>query len=282
MDELQTPAPPKVSALIVSRNNAPALRRTLAALEASKGRETMEILLMDQGSTDASPRLDQDFPELTILRLVKNFGFARAANIGMRTAKGEYVLFLDPYAEVLPDTAAKLAAVLDQRADASAACAVLLDPDGKPIPFIRALPSPGNENPEPVAPKSAGEIQNVDFPGLAALMVRLHAIRGINYISESYGESWVDAEICYQIRKVNKKILLVPDAQVTVYPEPLQPEDPALPADRLHGAATFLGQHFGFATGFTYRLKAIFKALIGFRLGVVSSLIAGDKIDGNQ
>ena len=236
---------------------------------------------MDQGSSDESSRLDQDFPELTMLRFPKNFGFTRAANIGMRTAKGEYALFLDPYAEVKSDTISKLAACLDESSEANAACAMLLAPDGTPIPFVRSLPNPGNVNPEPATPQGA-EPRGVDFPGLAALMVRLNAIRGINYISEKYGESWVDAEICYQIRKANRKIVLIVDAEVTVYPEPLREEDPALLGDQIHGAATFLGLHFGFAAGFTYRLRAILKALLGFRLGLLSGLVSGDKIDGNQ
>ena len=281
MDEIQNPVDPKVSVLIVSRNNAHALRRTIGALEASSMRPQMEILLMDQGSSDESPRLDHDFPELTMLRFPKNFGFTRAANILMRTAKGEFALFLDPYAEVRPDTVSKLAGCLEAHPEANAVCATLVEPGGEGIPFVRELPSPSNITPEARLPNDS-DARGLDFPGLAALMVRLQAIRGINYISESYGESWVDAEICYQIRKANKKILLAGGAVVTVHPEPLREEDPSLLGDRMHGAATFLGLHFGFAAGLMYRLKAILKALVGLRIGLLSGLIAGDKIDGNQ
>ena len=55
--EEQPPAP-KVTALIFSYDSAPALRRCLAALEGSKDRSAIEILVVDCGSHDESPQLD--------------------------------------------------------------------------------------------------------------------------------------------------------------------------------------------------------------------------------
>ena len=36
----------------------------------------------------------------------------------------------------------------------------------------------------------------------------------------------------------------------------------------------------GFMAGFTFKLGAIFSALLGFRLGEVGALISGSKVDG--
>jgi GT2 family glycosyltransferase len=65
---------PRVSVILVSHNQAPALRRAIDALEKSQGREEMEILLVDCGSQDESPHLDTDYPGITILRLPHHFG----------------------------------------------------------------------------------------------------------------------------------------------------------------------------------------------------------------
>src|SRR5579872_6032413 len=94
-------APPlKVTALIFSYDSAPALRRCLAALEASNDRPTIEILVVDCGSHDESPQLDSEFANVTILRLPRYFGQTKALNIGTRTAAGEYLFFLTPGVEV--------------------------------------------------------------------------------------------------------------------------------------------------------------------------------------
>ena len=86
-----SPTPPKISALILSYNDAAGLRRCLSALEASSARPQMEIIVMDSGSTDGSATLDSEFPQAKFLRLERNFGATRALNIAARTAVGEYL-----------------------------------------------------------------------------------------------------------------------------------------------------------------------------------------------
>ena len=85
-----------MSAVLVSFNQAPALRRAIEALERSQDRERLEILVVDCGSQDESPRLDADYPAVQILRLPQHFGATRAMNIAMRTAKAELVLLPVP------------------------------------------------------------------------------------------------------------------------------------------------------------------------------------------
>src|SRR5579862_9945122 len=100
----EQPPPPKVTALIFSYDSAPALRRCLTALEGSRDRASIEILVVDCGSHDESPQLDSEFPEITILRLPRYFGRTRSLNIGTRTAAGEHLFLLSPEVEVLPTT----------------------------------------------------------------------------------------------------------------------------------------------------------------------------------
>ena len=86
----------KVTALVFSYDSAPALRRCLAALEGSKDRASIEILVVDCGSHDESPQLDSEFEGINILRLPRYFGRTKALNIGTRTATGDYLFFLTP------------------------------------------------------------------------------------------------------------------------------------------------------------------------------------------
>src|SRR5579863_10353284 len=112
--EADEPSGPRVSAVLVSFNQAPALRRALEALEGSQDRPRLEIVVVDCGSQDDSPRLDAEFPAVQILRLPQHFGATRAMNIASRTAKAELLFFLSPLVEVLPETVANLADRLEE------------------------------------------------------------------------------------------------------------------------------------------------------------------------
>ena len=75
------PQAPRVSAILVSYNQAAALRRAVQALESSRDRDKLEILVVDCGSRDESTQLDTDFPAINMLRLPHHLGAARAMNI---------------------------------------------------------------------------------------------------------------------------------------------------------------------------------------------------------
>ena len=144
MDDSQSqgPAPPRVSVLILSYNTADSLRRCLTAVERSLPREQLEIIVMDNGSQDESPRLESEFTGATFLKLPRNFGAVKALNIGMRTAVGQYIFFLSPEVEVEPNTAAALAARLDSDEGVVAVCPLLVDGSGEPEPQSWRLPRP--------------------------------------------------------------------------------------------------------------------------------------------
>ena len=82
----QEKRPPRVSVVVVSRNRAALLRRCLESLEKSEGRATLQIVVVDNGSSDGSAHLDTDFPHAQFIRLPKNFGLTKAINIGGRAA----------------------------------------------------------------------------------------------------------------------------------------------------------------------------------------------------
>ena len=60
--------PPRVTVVVVSRNRAALLRRCLESLEKSEGRETLQIVVVDNASSDGSAQLDADFPQMQIGR----------------------------------------------------------------------------------------------------------------------------------------------------------------------------------------------------------------------
>ena len=95
--------------VVVSHNRQAMLRRCLASLEKSEGREKLQIVVVENGSMDGSAELDSEFPDLQWIRLPKNFGLTKAMNLGWRAADAEYVFFLHDDTEVPPDAVMRLA-----------------------------------------------------------------------------------------------------------------------------------------------------------------------------
>jgi O-antigen biosynthesis protein len=277
-------AGPRVSAVLVSYDQAEALRRAIQALERSRDREKLEILVVDCGSRDDSSRLDSEFPAINMLRLPHHFGATKAMNIATRTAKADLIFFQSPSVEVQPDTIPKLAAALEEDSEATAAGPLLLDPGGQPVSKFARIPAPGIIDAVAPSPDLTQDSVVVEYPGLQALLVRKQFIRGMNYFDERHlGHYWADADLAMQSRRAGKKIRLYPSIHATLHPEadPLE-GDPLAEADRTLGAAAFLGKYYGFFTGLNFRLTSIFKTLGRFDFRLLGYLVRGQKLDGSQ
>jgi GT2 family glycosyltransferase len=268
---------PLVSAVVVSHNRSALLRRCLESLEASEGRDRLQVIVVDNGSSDGSALWDSEFPKVQFVRLPKNFGLTKAMNIGWRAADAPYVFFLHDDAAVEPSTVNRLADVLDGNPDAAAVCPLLVDAEGRPVPQLGALPPDGNWRP---AEPSGDEPFAVEYPRGAALMMRVFLIKAIRQIDEHYGQFGGDADLAAQILKASKKILLVPS--VRARHEGRGGYSAAERADFLLSRVVFLEKYRGFGAGLQARLSAIFGTLFSFKFGEFSRIVSGQKIDGTQ
>jgi GT2 family glycosyltransferase len=269
--------PPRVTVVVISHNQIDWLRRCLASLERSEGRDTLQIVVVENGSRDGSAQLQSEFADVQWIVLPKNFGLTKAWNLGWRAADAEYVLFLHADTEVEPGAVAALAGALDANADAIAGCPLLVDAEGRPAPQLGSLPPDGQWRPASV---SGDEPAPVDYPRGAAVMARVRYIKAIRKIDERYGQFGADAELAMQIRKSARKILLVPSARVRH--EGRKAYTSLERADFLLARSAFLGKYQGAGAGFQARLAAVFGPLLGFRVGELKHTLAGQKIDGTQ
>jgi GT2 family glycosyltransferase len=288
------PAPPpiRVTALVVSRNRVDLLRRAIEALEKSEEREKLEILVVDNGSTDGSAQLESEFPNARFIRLPRNFGLTKAMNIGVRASTGEFVLFLHEDTEVSAGTARLLASVLESQSDVGAASPLLVSTDGIPVPQLEALPSPQHTEIYWRAADPASGDQTAEYSRGAALMMRKQSLTAMRQIDERYGNFGSDAEFCFQVQRAGKRVLLVTAASAIHHcPSETGPTLRALSsADRKLGIATYLKKHHGFMSGVMFRIStslAALGAVLKFRdfryhWAEMTMLWGGQKIDGTQ
>lgn len=113
-------ATPKVSALIVSYNRRDDLRTCLESLFAT-GWPSLEIIVVDNASTDDAADVAASFPGVVVVRNADNRGFAEGCNQAYALATGDYVALVNNDAVVAKDWFARLVEFLEARPDAAAA-----------------------------------------------------------------------------------------------------------------------------------------------------------------
>ena len=113
---------PRLSVITVNYNGLPltaalvdSLRRHLA--------DAVEIVVVDNGSAcDEAAELRRRYPGITVLRSERNLGFAGGNNLGIRAAKGDYLLLLNNDTEVADDSLLDLCRTLDRDPAVGAVC----------------------------------------------------------------------------------------------------------------------------------------------------------------
>jgi GT2 family glycosyltransferase len=98
---------PRISIITVNTNELHRLKQYLPSVTASRG--DFEILISDNGSRDGSREyLAARYPEVRVVSNGKNIGFCAANNRAAESARGEFLVFLNPDTVVDPDWLTRL------------------------------------------------------------------------------------------------------------------------------------------------------------------------------
>lgn len=110
---------PHLSLVIPAYNeqeNIPVLLERVGAALSQTGK-SFEVLIVDDGSTDATPRLleegMQKYPWLRILRMAKNGGQSAAFEAGFKAARGDVIATIDADLQNDPEEIPRLLPLLD-------------------------------------------------------------------------------------------------------------------------------------------------------------------------
>jgi len=115
-----------VSITIVTWNSARHLRECLDSIARQEYRE-LEVVLVDNASTDETTEILREFESrYQVIYNRTNTGFAAGQNQAMRTAKGDWILCLNPDVLLRKDFVSELVAAGSAHPEAGAVCGKLL------------------------------------------------------------------------------------------------------------------------------------------------------------
>ncbi|MGH7397886.1 MAG: glycosyltransferase family 2 protein [Candidatus Rokuibacteriota bacterium] len=127
MNSSLMPSPPSsprplISVIIPTFNRAELLRRALDSVCAQEGigqQFDLEILVIDDGSTDGTPEVARGYAGIRYIRPDQNKGTSGARNVGLAAATGDYIAFLDDDDSWLPWKLVRQSQVLEEHTEVS-------------------------------------------------------------------------------------------------------------------------------------------------------------------
>jgi len=131
-----------LSIAIVNWNTRDLLRCCLQSIFQSPPEETMEVIVVDNASSDDSAKMVADeFPNVLLIALDRNTGYAHGNNLALARARGEWLLTLNPDTEMQSGTLQTSLEILKQKNSYGALSIRLVGPDGNVQHSIRGWPT---------------------------------------------------------------------------------------------------------------------------------------------
>lgn len=229
MTSLRSSTQPDVSIVILNWNTRDLLLECLRAVEANTDGLSVEVLVVDNASTDDSvSRVRRDFPHIRVVENQTNLGFAAGNNLGAREATGRYVLLLNTDAFLRPGALGQLARLLDVNPRAGLCGAQLLNPDGSFQASHTAFPTLAREflilsglgrlifgsyYPSQGPDRAAGP-RPVDYVEGACLLFRPEAYWQVGGLDAGFFMYAEEVDLCMALRRAGWQVWYVPAAEV--------------------------------------------------------------------
>src|SRR5437868_2820665 len=227
-------AAPDVSIVTVTYNCRAFMARYLAAIPAAIGQRIYEVIVADNAPTDGVVEmLRSEHPGVRIVEMGSNTGFARANNRAIASARGRFILLLNPDTRPSATSIDELATFLERTPGAGVAAPRLLNEDLTDQGTARSFPTaaaaifgrrsmlsklyPGNKWSRQYLAGRSNDGQEpfaVDWVSGAALMVRREVIERVGGLDEGFFMHWEDADWCRRMKDAGYGIYCVPAAKI--------------------------------------------------------------------
>ena len=216
-----------LAVIVVSHNSRDWLEPCLSSLLAHAGDARLDVVLVDNASTDGSAELvEERFPEVRVLR-GPNRGFASGNNRGLLTIDAPYVLLLNPDTEIVEGTLDTVVAALRDRPEVGLVGVRQVTADGTLWPTIRYFPSVGRAVCQafgserwPVRSRWMGEREldldvyarevDCDWTSGSFMLARREALLSAGLLDERFFLYSEETDLCLRMREAGWRIRHLP------------------------------------------------------------------------
>ncbi len=227
---------PDLSVVIVNYNVREFLRHALVSLRKASRGLRVELIVVDNASDDGSAEMvRREFPSVRLIASRTNLGFARGNNAGLKHARGEFVLLINPDTIVQEDTLRTMVAFMRTHPDAGLAGCTILNPDGSlQLACRRSFPTPwvaftkiaglstlfsrtrlfGQYN---LTYRDPDDTYVVDAVSGAFMMIRREALEKVGGLDEQFFMYGEDLDWCYRIQQAGWLIYYVHSTKIIHY-----------------------------------------------------------------
>jgi N-acetylglucosaminyl-diphospho-decaprenol L-rhamnosyltransferase len=258
-----------ISIIIVSWNTARFLENCLASILTDLPTSPIEIWVVDNASSDDSPRMVRErFPQVHLIENRENVGFARANNQAIQRCTGKYILLLNPDTLVAAGALQALTNFLDDHPEAGAAGARILNPDGSLQISSHPRPTLSRELwrlfhldrllPYAEYPQKKWETdqpREVDVLIGACLLLRKDVLDQVGFLDEDYFMYSEEVDLCYRIQSAGWQLFWVPQADVVHFGGQSTQQVPTeMFLNLYHSKIKYFRKHYGWTAAQIYKL----------------------------
>jgi GT2 family glycosyltransferase len=216
----------KLSIVILNWNGSDMMKKYLPTVIKHSEKDAKVIVADNASSDDSIEMLKRDFPEVDIIALDKNYGFAEGYNQALKKIDSEYYLLLNSDVEVTENWLQPLLKYMDEHQDVAACQPKLLsiyDKDsfeyaGASGGYIDKLGYPfcrGRifDNVE----KDNGQydtVAEISWATGACLMIRSKDYWGVGALDGRFFAHNEEIDLCWRLRLYGHKIVCIPESKV--------------------------------------------------------------------
>jgi GT2 family glycosyltransferase len=224
-----------LSIVLLNYKSKGLLRQCINGLLAAPHGKSYEIIVVDNDSEDGTPEMiTQEFPEVRCIVSPTNCGFGPGNNIGIREAKGRYVVIMNPDIVVLDGALDCLVDYMDEHSDVGMVGPQLMNPD-------RSIQYSCYQYPTPMIPvyrrtplgklKSGKQAireyvmqdwdhateREVDWLLGACIMMRKDMLDKVGLFDEQFFLYLEDTDLCRRAWEAGWRVVYNPAAQLVHY-----------------------------------------------------------------
>ncbi len=284
----------ELSIIVISWNTRELLTSCLNSIYAYTSNLDIEVIVVDNASTDGSPEMvAADYPHVILLRNEQNIGFGRANNQAFALARGKFIGLLNSDAALLNRAFELLVSCLNSMPSVGIIGPVLLKESGEidracAREFINLrtefLSATGLSDwfatrfdIVPNSPYHYDVSQMVDCLSGACLLIRREALVENQIFDPTFFMYGEDVDLCYGIKARDWGIFFFPDARVLHHGKASTNQNSGIPLQALYSHNLFISKAYGWPAAMLHRGMWLI-ALIARYLGTLLVLLANRRI----